>query len=89
MIKCDSLDLKFENEYLPDFKCDGLLLHNYKPCDNEDSCNEEYETLIGLRINENKIECIRPRCNNNWQNIIEALLEHELIQNSFKNAGVH
>ena len=45
-----SLGLKFENKYLSNFKCDGLLLHDYKPCD--DGCDEAYEMLIGLRIKE-------------------------------------
>ena len=89
VIKHHSLDLKFEKEYLPDFKCDGLLLHDYKPRDNEDRCNEEHEMLIGLRINGDKIECVYPECNHDWRCIINALHERELIQDSFKNDGVH
>ena len=61
VIECRGLNLKFENKYLPDFKCYGLLLHDYKPCyyeckcGNGCRCNEGYETLIGLRINGDKI----------------------------------
>ena len=62
VIKLRSLDLKFVNKFLSDFKCDGLLVHDYKPCDHEDNCNENYGMLIGLRINGNKIECIYARC---------------------------
>ena len=65
VIKRCSLDLKFENEFLSDFKCNRLLLHDYKPSNNEYSCNEEYEMLIGLRINENKIECVHSKCDHN------------------------
>ena len=81
-----SLDLKFESEFL--LECDGLLLHDYKPCDYECKCdngcrcNEGYETLIGLRINGDKIECVYLRCDSTWQHCF-------LPQASLKNAGVH
>ena len=73
VIKLHSLDLKFENEWLSDPKCNELLYYDYKPCDYECKlgngcrCDEGHEMLIGLRINRDKIECIYPKFDSTWQ----------------------
>ena len=67
VIERRSLNLKFENKYLSNFKCYGLLLHDYKPCNDE--CDEVYEMLTGLRISGDKIECIYHECNLDYYGI--------------------